>query len=114
MSDKETGLSAEMKRRTEQKLFCAFVSMTGCACGCVFEQIVHTFLGTKALPACSVWKCMLRQKKNTVLVFNQLKNKIVGTDVKLPKKKGGLSVQKWTSDYVLSARAYLVPLVMLS
>lgn len=32
----------------------------------------------------------------------------------LPKKQGGLSVQKWTSDYILSARAYLIPLVTLS
>lgn len=32
----------------------------------------------------------------------------------LPKKQGGLSVQKWTSDYILSARANLIPLVTLS
>lgn len=66
MSVKETGLSAEMKRRTSRNYFARVCEHDWmCARVCVWAN--HTFLGTKALSA--VWKCMLRQK-NTVLVFN--------------------------------------------
>lgn len=80
---------------------------------CLSKLFTHS-LGQKLCQPVLCGNVCFDKKRNTVLVFNELKNEIVGTDVKLPRKKCGLSVQKWTSDYVLSARANLVPLVMLS
>lgn len=60
LSCEETGLTA--RRNGGQVETILRVCLKGCACGCVFEQIVRTFLWDKARSVRSVWKCMLGQK----------------------------------------------------